>query len=69
MTIEAHAALMTEVQQACRKAKASRLPADLTAARELMETPAVKALPKKLYEDLRWAYADAVIGSTGALAP
>lgn len=68
MTIDADAELMTEVQAACRKAKASKRPADLEAARLLMETDKVKALPKALYENLRWAYADAVIGATGALA-
>lgn len=68
MTITAQAELITKVQTACRKAKASRLSSDLNAAAHLMETPEVKALPKDLYENLRWAYADAVIGSTGALS-
>jgi hypothetical protein len=69
MTITAHAELMTKVQKACREAKTSRRPTDLETARQLMETAEVKALPKELYENLRWAYADAVIGSTGAMAP
>lgn len=67
MTITAQAELMTKVQQACRLAKDSKKPADLEAARQLMESAEVKALPKEPYENLRWAYADAVIGSTGAL--
>ena len=66
MTIDAQAELMTKVQQACRLAKQTRKDTDLEAARQLMETADVKALPKALLEDLRWAYADAVIGVTGA---
>lgn len=68
MTITAHAELITRVQKACRDAKASKRPADLEAARLLMVSDEVKALPKELLENLRWAYADAVIGSTGALS-
>lgn len=69
MSLDAQAVLITEVQKACRKAKESKLSADLEAARLLMLDPALKDLPKEAYENLRWAYADAVISSTGALQP
>lgn len=65
--IDAQAALVTEVQAACRKAKNTRSKADLEAARLRMDTPEVKALRKEVRENLRWAYADAVISVTGGL--
>jgi hypothetical protein len=68
-TLDAHAALVTEVQAACRKAKESRNSGDLEAARLIMTRPEISSLPKEARENLQWAYAAAVMAVTGALAP
>lgn len=63
--IAAHAAYLTEAQQACRKAKDSRDAVDLEAARLLLTDERIQALPKQAVNDLQWAYASAVMSVTG----
>lgn len=65
MTLEAQAQLITDIQAACRKAKDSKSPADLEAARLLMLSDDVAALPSEARDNLRWAYASAVTAVTG----
>ncbi len=69
MTIDAQAAFITEVQTACRKAKTSKSTADLEAARVLMDVPKLSDLPREAQENLRWAYAEALMAVTGGLVP
>lgn len=66
-TLDAHAALVTEAQTACRKAKESRDERDLEAARLVMTKPGIASLPREAREDLHWAYVAAVMAVTGAL--
>jgi hypothetical protein len=66
---DAEAKIPTDIQAACRKAKQTRSPADLEAARLLMLKPEVEALRPSLRDNLRWAYGAAVMAVTGAFAP
>jgi hypothetical protein len=63
--ITAHAAYLTEAQQACRKAKESRSAGDLEAARLLLTDERIQTLPRQAVNDLQWAYASAVMSVTG----
>jgi hypothetical protein len=67
-TIDEQAAFLTEVQQACRKARDSRRNIDLQKAAALMDSPRFTYLPEGVQEDLTFAYAEAVQKVTGAFA-
>lgn len=69
MTIEAQAAYVTEVQQACRNAKQTRSRIDLSAAMALMEDARFDGLDRPVKLDLQEAYRAAFGASTGAGAP
>ncbi len=66
MTIDTQAQFITDVQSACRKAKETKSRADLETARVLMMNGGMNGLPTPAAENLRWAYADAVMSVTGA---
>lgn len=59
--------LVTEIQQACRKARVSRRKADLEAAAKLLGSASFTYLPDGVQEDLHVAYAEAVQAVTGGL--
>lgn len=67
-TIDEQAAFLTEVQQACRKARDSRRRVDLQKAAALMGSHRFGYLPDEAQEDLTFAYAAAVQKVTGAFA-
>lgn len=68
MTLDTQAAYITECQRACRTAKESRSSVDLEKARALLDSHRLLELPKGAQENLRWAYADALLSVTGALS-
>jgi hypothetical protein len=69
MKIEAQASYVTEVQSACREAKASRKPVDLQKALALLESPRFDDLDKPVKLNLQAAYRDAFGAVTGAGTP
>jgi hypothetical protein len=68
MTIEAQASFITEVHQACRRAKESRERGDLIRAGALFDDSRFKRLDPAIRDDLREAYRNAFAAS-GAGAP
>ena len=66
--IEAQAAFITEVQRACRKVKQTRHPQDLKTAADLMNSAEFTYLPDPVQEDLHFAYAEALMATTGAFS-
>ena len=64
-TIDEQALFLTQVQQACRRAKESRRSIDLTKAAALMDSHRFGYLPEEAQEDLHLAYAEAAQSVTG----
>jgi len=67
-TLDEHAAYITAVQHACRKARDSRKKIDLEKAGALLNSDRYDGLPPGVQVDLAAAFAAAMVAQTGVFS-